>query len=170
MRFDTTRQAFLGMSQSAGEQRPSEEALLAAFNAALAASDSAMAANPGDHMLWIDRAALLNDAARWSEAEDAAMRAIVLLPSRPDARLQLALSLAGQGDVPRAQEALREALDMAPTYLEASLYLGDSYIREGRTVEAGQVYAAARRNLQWYEAPELVAALEQAEQALGASQ
>lgn len=107
---------------------------------ALARADEALAANPKDAQLRFVRAVLLADAKRMPEAKAGFEQLIQDYPELPEPYNNLATIAAAEGQLARAEQLLKSALEANPAFATAQENLGDLYLRM-----AADAYAQAAR-------------------------
>jgi predicted negative regulator of RcsB-dependent stress response len=73
-------------------------------------------------------------------------RAATLAPFNADVQFNIGLARLGLGDAPRAEEAWRRTLRLAPRHKDAAVNLVDLLMKTGRPEEARRVLAESRRN------------------------
>ena len=114
-----------------GEEVRDIDKLFRAGDTALAMQrvDKAIADKPRDAAMRFQRAVMLTELQRTSEAIDALNALIEDFPDLPEPYNNLAVLLAAQGRIDGARELLETALRHDPDYAMAHENLGDVYIR-----------------------------------------
>lgn len=88
-------------------------------------------------------AVVLDQSQRFDESQAHFERALSQTPKNPDLLCDYAFSLYSQNQLPKAEELLREALDISPGHLRSHNHLGLVLARTGRRDEAFRSFHAA---------------------------
>lgn len=121
------------------------EAILKRVRAAIARDELAracallrlvLAADPGQHMLWVALASLELDRGRLVESQEAIRRAEALAPADPRLAAVIAAHCRAEGDLVMAERTLAEALRQWPDHLPLWQEIGTVHLLRGSIPEA----------------------------------
>jgi tetratricopeptide (TPR) repeat protein len=116
---------------------------LAWLDEAVAAHDRALAIDPGDAEVHVNRGIALRDLGRFEEALAACDKAIDLDPRNAVAHYSRGNVLISDDDIEGAIEAYHEAIRLQPNFVEPYCNLGHALVRQGRFQEAVPVFRRA---------------------------
>jgi len=100
---------------------------------ALSAYDDAIANNPTDVNLLLNKANLYYQMGNVDEFKTLMNKASNMAPDNPDLQYNIGVIAMEQGNMEEAREAYSRALEIDPTYVNAGLNLSTSYINEGNS-------------------------------------
>lgn len=98
---------------------------------ALAAYDDAIASNPGDVNLVLNKANLYYTMGDKDKFKELMAEAAEMAPDNPDLLYNIGVISMEQGNLEEAREAYQKVLAIDPNYINATLNLSTSYVNEG---------------------------------------
>lgn len=98
---------------------------------ALAAYDDAIATNPDDVNLVLNKANLYYSMGDKDKFKEIMGQAAQMAPDNPDLHYNIGVINMEQGNLAEAREAYKKALEIDPNYVNATLNLSTSYVNEG---------------------------------------
>lgn len=98
---------------------------------ALAAYDDAIASNPGDVNLVLNKANLYYTMGDKDKFKELMAEAAKMAPDNPDLLYNIGVISMEQGNLEEAREAYQKVLKIDPNYINATLNLSTSYVNEG---------------------------------------
>ena len=98
---------------------------------ALAAYDEAIASNPGDVNLVLNKANLYYTMGDKDKFKELMAEAAEMAPDNPDLLYNIGVISMEQGNLEEAREAYQKVLAIDPNYINATLNLSTSYVNEG---------------------------------------
>jgi len=101
---------------------------------ALAAYEDAIAQNPGDVALILNKANLYYTMGQPEKFKSLMMEASAMDPTNPDLQYNIGVIAMEQSNMEEARAAFYRALEIDPTYINASLNLSTTYINEGNSL------------------------------------
>ena len=101
---------------------------------ALLAYDDAIANNPSDVNLLLNKANLYYQMGNVDEFKTLMNKASNMAPDNPDLQYNIGVIAMEQGNMEEARTAYSRALEIDPTYVNAGLNLSTSYINEGNSL------------------------------------
>jgi len=101
---------------------------------ALAAYEDAIAQNPGDVALILNKANLYYTMGQPEKFKSLMMEASAMDPTNPDLQYNIGVIAMEQNNMEEARAAFYRALEIDPTYINATLNLSTTYINEGNSL------------------------------------
>jgi tetratricopeptide (TPR) repeat protein len=101
---------------------------------ALAAYEDAIAQNPGDVALILNKANLYYTMGQPEKFKSLMIEASAMDPTNPDLQYNIGVIAMEQSNMEEARAAFYRALEIDPTYINASLNLSTTYINEGNSL------------------------------------
>ncbi|NKI31966.1 tetratricopeptide repeat protein [Croceivirga thetidis] len=101
---------------------------------ALAAYDDAIASNPDDVNLLLNKANLYYSMGDKDKFKEIMGQAAVMAPDNPDLHYNVGVINMEQGNMEEARAAYKRALEIDPNYINATLNLSTSYVNEGNNL------------------------------------
>lgn len=101
---------------------------------ALAAYEDAIASNPDDVNLVLNKANLYFKLGDKDKFKELMSKASEMAPNNPDLLYNVGVINMEQGNLEEAREAYRKTLEIDPTYINAQLNLSTTYVNEGNSL------------------------------------
>ncbi|GMN11871.1 hypothetical protein MTsPCn9_11610 [Croceitalea sp. MTPC9] len=101
---------------------------------ALAAYEDAIASNPGDVNLILNKANLYYTMGDKEKFKELMAKASEMAPDNPDLLYNIGVISMEQGNLEEARVAYRKVLEIDPSYVNAQLNLSTSYVNEGNSL------------------------------------
>ena len=119
---------------------------------ALAAYEDAIASNPGDVNLVLNKANLYYSLGEKDKFKELMAKASEMAPDNPDLLYNIGVINMEQGNLEEARAAYLKALEVDPNYVNAQLNLSTSYVNEGNSlIDEMNTLGTSRADTQRYD-------------------